>query len=190
MGVVRHCGWSVDMGEDAELWRRLVAGESAAAGELYDRYAPLIRAVAFDACHSLVEADDLVQQVFLHALSRIRQLRKPDRLGAWLVGIARHEGRNFRREAAIRRARFPAGEDRALIESLSDSQVQTASFVREAVSRLPDRERMAIHIHYLSGESADAARQILGLSKSGFYKLLERARKQLHQQLLQYEERR
>jgi RNA polymerase sigma-70 factor (ECF subfamily) len=55
---------------------------------------------------------------------------------------------------------------------------------------LPERERMAVHIHYLCGEPAEVARHALGLSQSGFYKLLERARGRLRARLLELEKRR
>ena len=47
---------------------------------------------------------------------------------------------------------------------------------REAILKLPDDERFALHLFYLEEQSAAAARECLGLSQSGFYKLLERAR--------------
>ena len=43
----------------------------------------------------------------------------------------------------------------------------------------PENERLAIHAHYLDdGRPGDAA-AVLGISKSGYYKLLERARRRL-----------
>ena len=52
-----------------------------------------------------------------------------------------------------------------------------------ALDRLPDQERLAIHIQYLEHDPVDAARRALGLSRSGFYKLLGRARSRLADQL-------
>ncbi|HXY33998.1 MAG TPA: sigma factor [Planctomycetaceae bacterium] len=53
------------MGDDAELARRILARDREAAGQIYDRYAPLVRAVLLDATGSLPEADELVQEVFV-----------------------------------------------------------------------------------------------------------------------------
>jgi RNA polymerase sigma-70 factor, ECF subfamily len=176
------------MADDADLARRAAAGEQSAAGEIYDRYAPLVRAIALDATGSLAEANDLVQEVFLRALSRLGQLRRPELLCGWLVGIARREGIEYRRQSARRRRRFtplnsePAQADEAPLDDATEP-------VRQAVSELPERERIAVHIHYLCGEPAEAARQSLGLSASGFYKLLERARGRLRAQLVKFEGR-
>jgi RNA polymerase sigma-70 factor (ECF subfamily) len=177
------------MEDDAELAKRILGGDREAAGGIYDRYAPLVRAVLFDATGSLPEADELVQEVFVRGLTRLAQLRRPERIGAWLIGIARHEGKEFRRQAGRRRQRFttlvdhPAPKTQAAVSD-------TVSLIREAVRELPERERMAVHIHYLCGEPAQVARHALGLSQSGFYKLLERARCRLRARLLELEKRR
>jgi RNA polymerase sigma-70 factor (ECF subfamily) len=177
------------MEDDAELAKRILGGDREAAGEIYDRYAPLVRAVLFDATGSLPDADELVQEVFVRGLTRLAQLRRHERIGAWLIGIARREGKEFRRQAGRRRQRFtplvdhPAPKTQAAVSD-------TFSLIREAVRELPERERMAVHIHYLCGEPAQVARHTLGLSQSGFYKLLERARGRLRTRLLELEERR
>lgn len=174
------------MTDDADLARKAAAGDQDAAGEIYDRYVPLVRAILIDATGSLAEANDLVQEVFVRALGRLWQLKQPELLCAWLVGIARRQGAEFRRSKARERRRF---------SSLADDppQVRTATssddidFVRQAIRELPERERLAIHIHYLCGESADVARSAMGLSPSGFYKLLDRARERLRSMLLKLE---
>jgi len=51
--------------------------------------------------------------------------------------------------------------------------------LREMITTLPEKERLALHTFYLQGSSAEAARRTMGLSRSGFYRVLERARKRL-----------
>jgi RNA polymerase sigma-70 factor (ECF subfamily) len=177
------------MEDDAELAKRILGGDREAAGEIYDRYAPLVRAVLLDATGSLPEADELVQEVFVRGLTRLAQLRRHERIGAWLLGIARHEGKEFRRQAGRRRQRFTALVDHPAPKT-KPAVGDTVSLIGEVVRELPERERMAVHIHYLCGEPAEVARHALGLSQSGFYKLLERARGRLRARLLELEKRR
>ncbi len=49
----------------------------------------------------------------------------------------------------------------------------------EALDQLEDRERLAIHLYYLEADPVKAAKSALGLSRSGYYKLLARARENL-----------
>jgi RNA polymerase sigma-70 factor (ECF subfamily) len=174
------------MTNDADLARRAAVGDREAAGEIYDRYAPLVRALLLDATGSLPEANELVQEVFLRALSRLGQLRRPDRLCAWLIGIARSQGIEYRRQAGRRRRRFLPLVDEA-VSAVEQGTNETIELVRAAVRELPERERLAIHIRYLCDEPAAAAHRAIGLSPSGFYKLLERARRRLRARLIQVE---
>jgi len=177
------------MMDDAELARRAAAGDREAAGAIYDRYAPLVRAILLDATGSLGEANDLLQEVFLRALGGLRQLRQPELLCAWLVGIARRQGTEYRRTKARERLRFsPLAEDPAVAgDGAADDEID---LVRQAICELPEQERLAVHIHYLCGEGAEVARAVLKLSPSGFYKLLDRARERLRFALLKLEGKR
>jgi RNA polymerase sigma-70 factor, ECF subfamily len=176
------------MGNDAELARRILAGDREAAGTIYDRYAPLVRAVLLDATGSLPDADELAQEVFVRCLTHLGQLRQLDRIGPWLVAIARRKGKEFRRRAGWRRQRFTPFTDSPAPQAVAVSD--TVAIVRAAVRELPQRERLAVHIHYLCGEPVEVARQMLGLSPSGFYKLLERARGRLRTRLCELEKHR
>ena len=52
-----------------------------------------------------------------------------------------------------------------------------------ALDGLDDDERLAIHLHYLEHDPVTAARNALGISRSGYYKLLARARTHLAETL-------
>ena len=51
--------------------------------------------------------------------------------------------------------------------------------LEEAIQQLDERERLAIHLYYLEADPVRAAGEALGLSRSGYYKLLTRARRRL-----------
>ncbi len=177
------------MAGDTELVERAVAGDRHAAGEIYDRYAPLVRAILLDATGSLAEASDLEQTVFLRALSRLSQLRRHEALAGWLVGIARREGVDYRRRMARERRCFgPLVDEPPCAAAETDDEM--VLLVREAIRSLPPRERLAVHVHYLCEQPVEVARHALSLSPAGFYKLLERARERLRARLAKTEERR
>ena len=85
--------------DDAALVRATVGGRAQAFGLLYDRYAPLVRAVCFDATGDLTGAQDLSQEAFLRAFRKLGRLRKPEQFAPWLIGIAKHVCREWRRES-------------------------------------------------------------------------------------------
>jgi RNA polymerase sigma-70 factor (ECF subfamily) len=163
---------------DKMLVWAVLAGEKAAYEKLYDRYAPLVRAVCYDATGNLADAQDLAQDVFLRAYERLDRLRDPDRFGKWLVGIARLRCKEWRRRDSQRRNRRAelSGAQVVVSDPPNDDGIE---LLREMITTLPEKERLALHAFYLQGRSADNARKIIGLSRSGFYRVLERARNRL-----------
>lgn len=173
---------------EEELVRVVLAGDRTAYGVLYDRFAPLVRAVCHDYTHNLADAQDLAQDVFLRAYQRLGELRKPESFGAWIIGIARRRCSEWRRQR-IREQRRRAG-CRADPQAVEDSGLpEEDGHLLRLVGMLDEDERLALHAFYLQNKSAEEARRIIGLSRSGFYKLLDRARTKLRRQLAQNQER-
>lgn len=168
---------------DELLVARVRRGERDAFGELYDRYAGLVRSVCFEATGNVVDAQDLAQEVFLSAFRQLEQLSDPERFGAWLIGIARLSGREWRRSRHRDRHEsigdaadeFGGGEHFDPTEQWSD--------LNAALETLSEDERLGVHLFYLDEQPAEAARQLLNLSLSGFYRLLDRARQKLAERL-------
>lgn len=57
----------------------------------------------------------------------------------------------------------------------------------KAIDQLDDRQRLAIHLYYLEKDPVQSAQSALGLSRSGYYKLLAKARDSLAQLMLSSE---
>jgi len=167
---------------DDKLVRAVLAGEKEAYEALYDRYAALVRAVCYDATRNLADAQDLAQDVFLRAYEKLGSLREPGRFGNWLVAIARLRGREWQRQKlreANRYARVEAAQS-DIDDPGDDSRIEQ---LREKIAMHPEKERLALHAFYLQDKSADNAARVMGLSRSGFYGVLDRARKELERLL-------
>ena len=171
--------WSTALGDEATLVRAVLDGDTSAYAVLYDRYAQLIRAVCYDATRNAAEAQDLTQDVFLRAFRKLTGLKHPERFAGWLVAIARITCREWRRGKARERHRIAELQASSAAEVDPPSDEMSVGRLHEALLQLPEKERMAIQAFYLLGESADQARATLGLSRSGLYRMLERARKRL-----------
>ena len=172
---------------DKTLVLAVFAGDKAAYEKLYDRYAPLVRAVCYDMTGNLADAQDLAQDVFMRAYEKLEHLREPGLFGRWVVGIARLRCKEWRREKARTQDRHSRlNEAKSSIAGCSnDGRIEQ---LREMITTLPEKERLALHTFYLQGNSADNAHRIMGLSRSGFYRVLERARKRLEKLLIKEQE--
>jgi RNA polymerase sigma-70 factor, ECF subfamily len=168
---------------DEQLVERVRRVDSEAFGQLYDQYAGLVRSICFENTGDVTSAQDLSQEVFLIAYRQLDQLKDPKCFCAWLIGITRLSGRQWRRTRRRDRHEL-AGES---INAMPDQHVLDRedrwSEVHTAMNELTEAERLGIHLFYLQEQPADLARQLLNLSLSGFYRLLTRAREKLAQRL-------
>jgi RNA polymerase sigma factor (sigma-70 family) len=171
--------------EDPEVVAAIVAGDPAGLAEAYDRYAlPL-----YSYCRSLLrepaDAADAVQDTFLVATAKLRDLRDPARLRPWLYAVARNE--------CLRRLR--AGSALSALEEAGDIPVQSAEpgseaeraevqqLVRAAIDGLNPGERDVIELSLISELDNDELADALGVSRNHAHALLSRARSQLERSL-------
>jgi RNA polymerase sigma-70 factor (ECF subfamily) len=80
----RARGWT----EVADLVQRAQDGDREAFGRLVEQFQPTVQAIALRRLGNLSEAMELTQEVFLHVLRRIGQLREPERFAGWLRQVA------------------------------------------------------------------------------------------------------
>jgi RNA polymerase sigma-70 factor (ECF subfamily) len=169
---------------DRELVQAVLAGEKTGYEKLYDRYGPLVRAICYDTTRNLTDAQDLTQDVFIRAYERLGRLHNHDIFGKWIVGIARFRCKEWQRRRSQSRGKYVGLDDAepAIANPSNDGRIER---LREMITKLPEKERLALHTFYVQGKSADNARGIMGLSRSGFYRVLERARKKLERLMIQ-----
>lgn len=94
---------------DGDLARRISKGESDATeaeAELFRRLAPRVRLYGLRHLRDPAAADDLVQEVLVLTLERLRagSVREPDRLASFVLGTCRLVVRNLRRGQRRREA--------------------------------------------------------------------------------------
>src|ERR1700722_10399920 len=73
--------------EITDLVLRAQAGDRAAYGELVERFQPTAYAVALTRLRNPAEAQELAQEVFLHGMKKLTQLRDVECFAGWLRQI-------------------------------------------------------------------------------------------------------
>jgi len=167
------------MEENTDLVAKARAGDRQAFGELYDRYGRLVRAICYDRLSHQSDAEDLAQEVFVRAYRKLDQLQQPERFGHWVTQIARNMSKDWLRRNAAQNKPVEEPFFDQLPSETGDSQQVPFEELHQAIAQLPEQERTAIHLFYLSEQPAVLAQEVLQLSSSGFYKLLDRARGKL-----------
>ncbi len=70
--------------EVAVLVRQAQVGDRAAFGRLVEQFQHTVHAICLRRLGNASEAAELTQEVFLHVMRRIGQLREPERFAGWL----------------------------------------------------------------------------------------------------------
>ena len=129
-------------------------------------------------------ARELAADVFAEAYLGRERFRgsfdDADRVGPWLVGIARNLRRARARDLARRRALDVDGLEPAIEPAAFRDQDQDrggrAALVREAVARLGEEHRQAIYVCYFEERPVRQAAALLGISEKALEGRLYRAR--------------
>ena len=163
---------------DRQLWDASRQGDGAAFETLVERYEAAVCAVTWAWTRNRVDSEELAQEAFALAWQRLAQVRDPEKVGAWLCGIARNVARRFRSSPRTTEAvdRLPAkGGDP---ESATAARQQHA-VVRDALSRLPPRYREPLVLYYRQGCSSREVAEVLGVSTNVIDQRLSRGRRML-----------
>jgi RNA polymerase sigma factor (sigma-70 family) len=172
---------------DAELVAQTLTGQREPFGVLYDRYARLVASVTAGVAGDWDAVDDMVQECFLRAYRKLATLHDSTRFAAWIVGIARQVGRERRR--TMRRDRHEFHDPITLTQnecadaSAELCQREELDHIMQHVAALPENERIALHAFFLEEQNVNTTAEQLGMSRSGFYAIVQKAVAHLARQL-------
>jgi len=154
--------------------------------ELYERHVGRAIGLARVLTGDHVVAEDLAHEAFIRSASRLGALGDPTRFEAYLlravVNLARSRARRHRIEVAFIQRHPP-------VAAVPASDVETSAMIREALLRLPVRQRAAITLRYFDDLSEAQVATALGCSPKAVNDLVRRAREQLRRELRDEEDR-
>ena len=142
-------------------WRDEVAGSASAFGQLYEALAPRVYAFFMRSFRSPSLAEDLLQQTFLRAHKSRVSYRGEASPKAWLFAIAAR----VRIDELRRRMRSPtmveeqldeleaAGAGPPLPEANPAERAELREALAAAFERLPESQRVVLHLHRFEGLS-------------------------------------
>jgi RNA polymerase sigma-70 factor (ECF subfamily) len=173
--------------EVAVLVRRAQAGDREAFGALVEQFQRTVHAICLRRLGNPSEAIELTQEVFLHVLRRIDQLREPERFAGWLrqVTVRMAINRATRRlapssvETVVLEGACEQRDD-PLAELISRERAQR---LWEAIARLKDLDREALLAFYIHGQSLVEIAGQLDVPLGTIKRRLHTARKRLKAEL-------
>ncbi len=175
---------------DAEDFQLSLQGNRDAFGRLYDRHAVAVRSVVAAVAKDFGAVEDLTQETFTRAFTRLATLTNPEGFRGWLFGIARFVAKERLRELTRKHVpinAIPIDVNENGVHEVDQADELTRIFAHVAL--LPERDRLAIHAYYFTEQNATEAARIMGISRSSFYAALERGLARLRKELGQVSEK-
>ena len=173
----------VDQGglEDAELARRIAAAgeriDADAEAELYRRLAPRVRLYGLRHLRDPHAAHDLVQQVLLVTLERLRagEVREPEKIASFVLGMCRMTVLEIRRGARRREELLQAYGDTPEAVEAPEPLGLDADKLAECLQALAERERSVVSLTFLAEKPAEEVAAALGLTAGNVRVIRHRA---------------
>ena len=157
-----------DSRSDEQLMAAYVAGDLAAFQAIFARYAPLLTRAMLRGLYVREEANDLVQQTFLHLHRARNDFDLNQKLKPWLFTI----GMNLKREYFRRSKRKPeislelGSAMEPVLPSAGIARVEARLTLAQALSNLPPDRREVIELHWFDGLDFPEVAIVVGASVS------------------------
>ena len=173
---------------DLELAQRCQHGDAAAFEEVYRAHAGRLYNLALRMSGSTQEAEDLLQEVFLHAHRKLGSFRGDSSLGTWLYRLAVNHCLDFLRgrQSRMTRVTDSLDEEGAVEPAAVAPAVPTAVSrldLERAIARLPRGCRAAFVLHDVEGFEHNEVAKLLGVSEGTSKSQVHKARMKLRAML-------
>lgn len=167
-------------------------GNRDAFAEIVKLFQAKVCAVTFSMTGNLQESEDLAQETFLTAWNKLVDLREPEKIGAWLCGIARTLCKKWihgkyrdplHAAAQIEPNSTKPVETEEFEESAPEKRQKQAELAWTAIAEIPEQYREPLILYYRENRSVREVAQTLELSETCVKQRLHRGRQYLKQEL-------
>jgi RNA polymerase sigma factor (sigma-70 family) len=175
---------------DAELVSRTLAGDRDAFNRIVSRYQILICSLAYSRIGHLGQSEDVAQETFITAWKRLRLLRQPEKLRAWLCGILHNRAKKclqYETRNPVRSAESLeiVEESAAPVALPSDETVsrEEEALLWRALEKIPELYREPLILFYREHQSIENVAVEMDLTEDAVKQRLSRGRKMLQDQV-------
>lgn len=160
---------------EARMVEAVLAGDRDVYGRLYSLYAPLVHGILL-ARMPRSEVEDMVQDIFLHALKKLPTLRDANAFGPWIAMIARNRAMDFHRRSR---------ETVEVTEELAHSEPDEAraAEILEVIRSLPEAYSETLVLRLVEGMTGPEIALRTGLTPPSVRVNLHRGMKLLRTKL-------
>jgi len=162
-------------------------GDREAFGHLVEAFQQTVIAVALRRLGNYAEAQELAQEVFIHALNKIHQLKVPECFGSWLKSITSRMAINraVRGQSAMAMDQEKLDPNCVDVSTPLDAALANERHVQlhQGLARLRELDRQTLEAFYLHGHSIEQMSNDFESPVGTIKRRLHMARKRLAEEL-------
>jgi RNA polymerase sigma factor, sigma-70 family len=179
---------SLEATSDLILVQRAKENYSPAVAELINRHKGMVYTIAIKVLKDKDEAEEVAQESFVKAFTKINLFRMDSSFSSWLYRIVYNTAitrtREKKRELEYQQETIATESFEQQAKAFSTlEQDDRKRYLNQAMQQLDSDDSLMLILFYYDGKSLDEISQITGYSDSNTKVRLYRARKKLHEEL-------
>ena len=156
---------SIDMRSDEELMHDYLAGEKNAIAILLERRRDWMWSVARKTVRDTAIAEDAVQEAMTAVFRKAHTFRSESKVTTWMYMIVQNACIDLLRKESIR-PQLTESDEAGIQESTSFAdQSDTKVIITQALTTLPDDQRLALTMTIIEGYTTAEAAEIAGVAQ-------------------------
>ena len=166
-----------------------IEGRQSAQLEVYNRYYKAMYNTAIRIVKDSAEAEDVMQESFLNAFTKLHTFKGEVSFGAWLKRIVvnnsiyHYRKQQKKNEVALEDVMYKV-EDNDGIDSEHVFTEQKAQKVMETMKQLNDKYRISLTLHLIEGYDYEEISAIMDMSYANCRTTISRAKESLRQKMI------
>ncbi|WP_299528753.1 RNA polymerase sigma factor [Ulvibacterium sp.] len=171
------------------LLQLCLKGNQSAQLEIYNRYYKAMYNTSLRIVKDSAEAEDVMQESFLNAFTKLHTFKGEVTFGAWLKRIVinnsiyHYKKQQKKNEVALDDIMYRVEDNDGVASDHAFTELK-AQKVMEAMKRLKDNYRISLTLHLIEGYDYEEISGIMNISYANCRTTISRAKESLRQKLL------
>ena len=161
-------------------------GERTAQIKIYENYSKAMYNTSLRIVKNTFDAEDIMQESFITAFSKLKDLKDNQTFGAWLKRIVVNNSLTFlrqqKKDVEIDQVLYKIEDEYTTEQSEAYSEVKFEQ-LSQAMDTLKNSYQLALNLHYIEGYDYEDMFEILNISYANCRTLVSRAKSSLKKKL-------
>ncbi len=171
------------------LLQLCLEGKQSAQVEIYNRYYKAMFNTAYRIVKDSAEAEDVMQESFLNAFTKLHTFKGDVTFGAWLKRIVINKSIYYYRkqqkknEVGLDEILYKVEDNDGIAEDHGSTE-RMAQKVLETMKQLKDNYRISLTLHLIEGYDYEEVSSIMGISYANCRTTISRAKESLRKKMI------